>query len=176
VLVAFAINTRHTIQVWLSSLGVAGAVGGLAAWAAHSGIWTVAALYGGPYLVVNAWLVVYTWLQHTDTDVPHFGGRDWSFVKGAFHSIDRPYGAVLDFLHHRIGSTHVAHHLEAKIPHYHALEATNVLKEKFPEHYLYDPTPLPAALWRVARFCTAVEERGGKWVFVQKPSPAPAAV
>jgi hypothetical protein len=30
------------------------------------------------------------------------------WVKGAFMTIDRPYGPVLDFLHHRIGSTHVA--------------------------------------------------------------------
>ena len=27
--------------------------------ASQAGIWTVAALYGGPYLVVNAWLVMY---------------------------------------------------------------------------------------------------------------------
>jgi len=33
------------------------------------------------------------------------------YTKGAFLTIDRPYGAVFDFLHHRIGSTHVAHHV-----------------------------------------------------------------
>lgn len=47
--------------------------------------------------------MLYTWLQHTDVDVPHFEGDDWNLVKGAFMTIDRPYGPVLDFLHHRIG-------------------------------------------------------------------------
>ena len=36
-----------------------------------AGLASVAALYFGPYVVVNVWLVLYTWLQHTDTDVPH---------------------------------------------------------------------------------------------------------
>jgi hypothetical protein len=89
----------------------------------------------------------YTWLQHTNSDVPHYPSGNFSFIKGALHSIDRPYGAVIDFLHHRIGSTHVAHHVEAKIPHYHAREATEAMKAAFPEVYLYDPTPVPLALW-----------------------------
>ncbi|KAG5176173.1 fatty acid desaturase [Tribonema minus] len=157
-------------KVWTSTAGVAVTAAALAAWAAHSGVATVAALYGGPYLVVNAWLVVYTWLQHTNSDVPHFASDNFSFIKGAMHSIDRPYGRVIDFLHHRIGSTHVAHHIESKIPHYRAKEATEALRAAFPEHYLYDPTPVPVALWRVAKYCTAVEKRGDKYVFVQEPS------
>ena len=64
-----------------------------------------------------------TWLQHTDTDVPHLAASEWSYIKGAFLTIDRPYGAVFDFLHHRIGSTHVAHHVECAIPHYKAVKA-----------------------------------------------------
>ena len=32
-------------------------------------------------LVCNFWLVLYTWLQHTDVDVPHFEGDDWNLVK-----------------------------------------------------------------------------------------------
>jgi fatty acid desaturase len=63
---------------------------------------TVAALYLGPYLCCNFWLVLYTWLQHTDVDVPHFEGDDWNLVKGGFMTIDRPYGPVLDFLHHKV--------------------------------------------------------------------------
>lgn len=140
-------------------------LGLLGFWAKSAGIWTVLAVYGGPYIVVNVWLVLYTWLQHTDVDIPHFDEDNWSFIKGAFHTVDRPYGPVFDFLHHRIGSTHVAHHVNSTIPHYHALEATNVLKEKYPEHYLYDPTPIHKALWRVAGNCLAVEKRGDMYVF-----------
>ena len=152
-------------KVLWSDVGVLAMLGLLGFWAKSAGIWTVLAVYGGPYIVVNVWLVLYTWLQHTDVDIPHFDEDNWSFIKGAFHTVDRPYGPVFDFLHHRIGSTHVAHHVNSTIPHYHALEATNVLKEKYPEHYLYDPTPIHKALWRVAGNCLAVEKRGDMYVF-----------
>ena len=118
-------------------------------------------MYGLPYTFVNLWLVLYTWLQHTDVDVPHFDEQDWTWAKGAFHTIDRPYGAVLDFLHHRIGSTHVAHHVISSIPHYNAVKATEAIKTHFPEFYLYDPTPIVPALLRVASNCIAVEKVPG---------------
>ncbi|MCB9927763.1 MAG: fatty acid desaturase, partial [Planctomycetaceae bacterium] len=126
----------------------------------------VLALYVGPYLFVNFWLVLYTWLQHTDVDVPHFEDEEWSWVLGAFMTIDRPYGPVLDFLHHRIGSTHVAHHVDARIPHYNAKRATEALKTAFPELYLYDPTPIPKALWRIATNCNVVSKADVGWKFV----------
>merc|ERR1712072_1145148 len=46
-----------------------------AIWAAtyKFGIVPVACFYWGPYLWVNFWLVLYTWLQHTSPEVPHFG-------------------------------------------------------------------------------------------------------
>jgi len=153
-------------KVWRSDVGVLAVAAALVGWGVTCGWAPVLALYVGPYLICNAWLVAYTWLQHTDVDVPHYESDSWSFVKGAFHTIDRPYGPVFDFLHHRIGSTHVAHHIESAIPHYHALEATNAIKAAFPELYLYDPTPVHEALWRVAANCVAVTRRGSKYVFV----------
>ena len=48
---------------------------------------------------------------------------------------------------------------------YRAQAATDAIKEKFPELYLYDPTPIPEALWRVCKGCTAVEKRGDRWVW-----------
>ena len=152
-------------KVWQSDIGVVAVLGALAAWAAHSGIATVMALYVGPYMITNFWLVLYTWLQHTDVDVPHFEGDDWNLVKGAFMTIDRPYGPVFDFLHHRIGSTHVAHHVNHTIPHYHAKKATEALASAYPDLYLYDPTPIATATWRVGSKCIAVVKKGDEWVF-----------
>lgn len=155
-------------KVWLSDIGVAATSAALIAWGVSAGSpWPVLALYGGPLAIVNCWLVAYTWLQHTDTDVPHLEKGDWSWIRGAFLSIDRPYGPIFDFLHHRIGSTHVAHHVDSTIPHYKAGEATQILKENFPSLYLYDPTPIHKALWRVAAKCAAVEQRDNRWVFVE---------
>lgn len=157
-------------KVLASAAGVATTLGCLGAWTAKRGLGEVMALYGGPLIVVNAWLVLYTWLQHTDVDVPHFSGKDHSYVKGALTTIDRPYekldpwGAI-DFLHHKIGSTHVAHHFDSGIPHYKAQAATDAIKQNYPDIYLHDPTPIPKALWRVCKGCAVVEKRGEKWVW-----------
>ena len=80
-------------------------------------------------------------------------------------TIDRPYGKIFDFLHHRIGSTHVAHHVAHVIPHYHAKEATEALASAFPHIYLYDDTPLHKALWRVSKDCVAVHRHDDQYVF-----------
>jgi len=157
-------------KVIQSDIGVAAVTGALLAWTICRGLPEVMALYGGPLLVINMWLVVYTWLQHTDVDVPHFSMDDHNYVKGALHTIDRPYDkldpyGIIDFLHHHIGSTHVAHHFDCSIPHYKAQAATEAIKENFPELYLYDPTPIPQALWRVCKGCTAVQKKGDKWIW-----------
>jgi omega-6 fatty acid desaturase (delta-12 desaturase) len=153
-------------RVWASAAGVVAMHGLLVWWALAAGsIAPVLAFYVGPVLVVNAWLVGYTWLQHTDLDIPHYADDDWSWLKGAFQTVDRPYGPVIDLLHHRIGSTHVAHHIDHRIPHYRAREATDAIAAAFPEWYRHDPTPVPQALWRVAGDCLGVEERPDGWYY-----------
>ena len=113
------------------------------------------------------WLIIYTWLQHTDVDVPHLGEDDFSYMRGAFLTIDRPYGPIFDWFHHQIGSTHVAHHIDCTIPHYHAREVTEIIKATWPKAYLYDPTPVHKALWRVASNCIAVKRGGdGRYTWV----------
>mmetsp|Transcript_102937 Transcript_102937/g.321857 ORF Transcript_102937/g.321857 Transcript_102937/m.321857 type:complete len:318 (+) Transcript_102937:192-1145(+) len=155
-------------KVLLSDCGILAMSALLLLWAKAAGPAAVAALYFAPLAVTNCWLVLYTWLQHTDVDVPHFDKDSWTWVKGAFHTVDRPYGRVIDFIHHRIGSTHVAHHVCSTIPHYKAVKATEALKEAFPDLYLYDPTPIHKALWRVSKGCAAVQKApgsGGMYVF-----------
>ena len=131
--------------------------------------------YIGPLLVVNSWLVVYTWLHHTDTDVPHLSNIKFSFMKGAFLSIDRPYGKILDFLHHNIGSSHVVHHVCPTIPHYHAKKATFLIKKAFKKAYLYNPDPIPKALWNIACNCVAVkfDKKKGRYICLLYTSPSP---
>ncbi len=158
---------RWKAKVKWSSFGVLVTLALLVWWAIAGSALSVLAVYVGPYLVVNAWLVTYTWLQHTDADVPHYGEDDWSFVRGAFCSVDRPYGPIVDLLHHRIGTTHVAHHLDAKIPHYHAAEATAAIKTAFPDLYRYNPTPIRKALWEVAKDCHVVAPTTDGWQFTQ---------
>lgn len=96
-------------------------------------------------------------------DVAHFDENDHTWVKGAFQTIDRPYGNLINFLHHNIGSTHVAHHLFSYMPCYHAQEATAALKAYLEPKglYHYDATPFPLAAWRVTHECHYVEAVNG---------------
>lgn len=161
----------QAIKVLLSDIGIV-VMGVILYQCAQISSWTtVSLIYGLPYLNVNLWLVLYTWLQHTDIDVPHFDSQEFTWAKGAFHTIDRPYGSLLDFLHHGIGSTHVAHHVNSSIPHYHAWEVTKILRDTYPDLCLYDPTPVHKALWRVCVNCVAVEkipEKEGMYVYKLK--------
>ena len=113
----------------------------------------VLCVYGLPYLVINMWLTTYTWLQHTNAEIPHFDNETWSWSKGALQTVDRPYGPILNLLHHGIGSTHVCHHVNSSIPHYNAWQGTKLLRQRFPELVRYDSTPIHKALWRIATRC-----------------------
>jgi len=156
-----------TKKVWISDIGVGLTLLGIVYLVLKCGIFPVIALYFGPLLVVNCWLVVYTWLHHTDSDVPHLSNTEFSFMRGAFLSIDRPYGRVLNFLHHNIGSSHVVHHVCPTIPHYHAKKATVLIKKAFKKAYLFNPDPIHKALWNIACNCVAVESdiKRGRYIW-----------
>ena len=144
-------------KVWISDIGVAAVIIGLIILVIKHGIFPIIVMYVGPLLVVNCWLVIYTWLHHTDSDVPHLSNSEFSFMRGAFLSIDRPYGKIINFLHHNIGSSHVVHHVCPTIPHYYATKATLAIKKAFNKAYLYNPDPIHKALWNIACNCIAVK-------------------
>ena len=140
----------------VSTLGIVVVLGMLVVWMQNTSILRVVGVYGLPYLIVNAWLVCYTWLHHTDRTIPHFSAVEWDWAKGALQTVDRPYGPILNWLHHGIGSTHVVHHINPRIPHYNAWRASDLIRAQFPEHIRYDPTPIHRALWRIALHCSFV--------------------
>jgi len=145
-------------KVIASGAAVIGVVAALAYWAKCTSFATVAAVYGGPWAIMNAWLGIVTLLHHTDVDVPHLEGEEWNYIRGAFLTIDRPYYKIVDWVQHHIGSTHVLHHINPRVPHYHAQEATEAIKKAFPDLYLHDPTPVHVALWRVVTNCISVKK------------------
>lgn len=160
---------KWRLKVLQSDMGIFMTIFALVMAARYRSPTSIFARYFAPLLVTNMWLVAYTWLQHTDVDVPHLSDAEFSYMRGAFLTIDRSYGKVLDYLHHNIGSTHVAHHIDCRIPHYHAREATLAISNAFPSIYLYDPTPWPIALWRVASQCISVklDVSTGQYLWVQ---------
>ena len=147
-------------KIMLSTIGVIGLLCYLTYLSFQHGFLPVCLYYWFPYLWTNAWLVLYTWLQHNDPSVPQYGPDEWTFVRGALSTIDRPYG-IFDHFHHKIGSTHVAHHLFHEIPFYNGDEATAAIKEFLGPMYNFDPTPWWQAMWKVANTCHYVEGTDG---------------
>ena len=120
----------------------------------------VALWYFAPYLVCNFYTVLYTWLHHTDENVPHYGDETFTGLRGAMSTIDRTYPWAIEHLHHRIGSTHVAHHVYPKVPHYRAAELTERMKTIL----------VPKGVHRLPLHCIAYPcirhrvQRGPDWV------------
>ncbi|KAF0908526.1 hypothetical protein E2562_025886 [Oryza meyeriana var. granulata] len=69
------------------------------------GFWWVMRIYGVPLLVVNAWLVVVTYLHHTHRALPHYDSSEWDWLRGALAIVDRDYG-ILNRVFHNIMDTH----------------------------------------------------------------------
>lgn len=148
-------------KVIVSALGVFAMLALLAYWASQAGLAQVIALYGGPYLVVNFWVVAVNWMHHTHPELPHYGKEDFTWVKGAFGTVDRDWGWLLDVLFHRVTSTHTVHHFCDQIPHYHAPRATDALRSAYPDLCVRDDTPFWQALLKTARSCIVVEKVEG---------------
>ncbi|KAI8838674.1 delta-12-fatty acid desaturase [Chytridium lagenaria] len=150
---------KHATQVILSDMGLLITLSLLSYAASIYGLLAVVKYYVVPYLWVNMWLVMITFLQHTDVRVPHFKEGEWDFVKGALSTVDRDFG-VLNYFHHHIADTHVAHHLFSTMPHYNAERATEALKKKLGNYYMRDETNIWVALYKSYTSCKFVEDEG----------------
>ncbi|TMW67106.1 hypothetical protein Poli38472_012222 [Pythium oligandrum] len=157
-------NDRERWMVVVSDIFFGGALAGIVYLVHELSFVTMVKFYFVPYLIVNAFLVLITYLQHTDTYVPHFREGEWSWLRGALCTVDRSFGSFLDSVLHHIVDTHVCHHIFSKMPFYHAQEATEALKPVLGRFYLKDDTSIPRALWRSYNLCKFIED-DGKIVF-----------
>ena len=152
---------RHRWQILVSDLGLLMMGGCLVAWAHYSsGGWgEVLRYYLVPYLWTNHWLVMITYLQHTDPLLPHYRADMWTFPRGALCTIDRTWlGPIGAHFFHGIAETHVLHHVSSKIPHYHAWEATEALKKRLGVHYMKSEENVFVSLWKSMRSCRFVDD------------------
>ncbi|KAF8884402.1 fatty acid desaturase-domain-containing protein [Gymnopilus junonius] len=114
-----------------------------------------------PYLLVNHWIVMLTFLQHSDPTVPHYRKGAWTFIRGAAATVDRPLlGWLGRFFLHNVGHDHVAHHFFLRAPFYNGPEITKALKNVLKDHYNFDSTPSFYALYRSFNECRFVEDEG----------------
>lgn len=125
-------------QVVISVVGVLIWVAGLSYWVHARGFADMFLTYFVPYLWVNHWLVLITFLQHTDPLLPHYRPPEFTFARGALSTLDRNLmgeaGKIMAWIGatttHGISETHVVHHVHSKIPHYNAWEATDALRAR----------------------------------------------
>lgn len=153
-------NDSERLQIYISDLGVLAVSYGLYCLMLAKGLAWVICIYGVPLLIVNAFLVMITYLQHTHPALPHYDSSEWEWLRGALATVDRDYG-ILNKVFHNITDTHVAHHLFSMMPHYHAMEATKVIKPILGEYYSFDGTPVYKAIFREAKECIYVEPDEG---------------
>ncbi|EQB50790.1 fatty acid desaturase [Colletotrichum gloeosporioides Cg-14] len=96
-------------------------------------------LWIAPWMWVNHWIVMITYLHHTHPDIPKYTPEEWTFVLGATATMDRyfswPWGFIGVHFFHNISTDHVVHHLFSKIPHYYAREATNAIVPVLGQQY-----------------------------------------
>ncbi|KAI9465606.1 fatty acid desaturase-domain-containing protein [Lactarius psammicola] len=157
-------------QVILSDVGILLWLGTLATWTYQSGFSQVLRLYLVPYLWANHWLVLITFLQHTDPLLPHYRSEEFTFPRGALATLDRnllgDLGSFMGWIGatttHGISETHVAHHVSSKIPHYNAWEASTALKKRLAASGIQlEGRPGGwAEVYRVFRQCRFVEDEG----------------
>ncbi|XP_019154252.1 PREDICTED: delta(12)-fatty-acid desaturase FAD2-like [Ipomoea nil] len=153
-------SDRERAQIFISDAGIFAVTYGLYRLVAAKGLSWVLCVYGVPLLIVNGFLVLITFLQHTHPSLPHYDSSEWDWLRGALSTVDRDYG-ILNKVFHNITDTHVAHHLFSTMPHYHAMEATKAIKPILGEYYQFDGTPVFKAMFREVKECIYVEADEG---------------
>jgi omega-6 fatty acid desaturase (delta-12 desaturase) len=154
-------------MIILGDLALVAVCVGLYKWSVATSVLNVVYSYVIPYLMVNFWLVLITYLQHTDLNLPHYTDGEWDWLRGALATMDRDYGRILNVAFHHITDTHVVHHLFSSMPHYHAQEATEAVKPLLGDYYRFDDTPVAKALWNSYRDCDVLypdqKQQGVHW-------------
>ncbi|CAK8571018.1 unnamed protein product [Lathyrus sativus] len=156
-------SDRERLQIYISDAGVLVVSYGLYRLILAQGLNWVIRVYGVPLLIVNGFLVMITYLQHTHPALPHYDSSEWDWMRGALATVDRDYG-ILNKVFHNITDTHVVHHMFSTMPHYHAMEATKAVKPILGEYYHFDGTPVYKAMWREAKECLYVDPDEGSEV------------
>jgi fatty acid desaturase len=133
------------LSLWLAFLGV---------WTYNTSLATFTKYYFIPYLLTNHWIVMITYLQHTDPTIPHFRKDAWTFLRGASTTVDRPLlGWMGRFFLHNVSHDHVAHHFFSSIPSYNGPEVSKRIRKVLGEDYNSDSTNTWRALYRSFTNC-----------------------
>nr|ATV93528.1 omega-3 desaturase-like A [Patella vulgata] len=141
------IFARHLLGCALSIASIALWLVCLYFYASKMGLGNLLYHYAVPVFICGCYIVVVTFLHHSDLELPWYGENSWDNVRGKLSSVDRDYGMIHDVIH-TIG-THQVHHLFPVIPHYHLREATKHFRKAFPQLVHIRNTPILPAFWEM---------------------------
>ncbi|TEB24546.1 delta-12 fatty acid desaturase [Coprinellus micaceus] len=152
---------HERMKIVASNVGLAIVILLLSIWTRHVGFSNFFCFYFVPYLLTNHWIVMLTFLHHSDPTLPHYRGKAWSFVRGAVATVDRPLlGWMGRFFLHNVSHDHVAHHLFSNVPFYNQPYVTEAIKAVLKDDYNYDSTNSFRALYRSFSQCCFIEDDG----------------
>ncbi|KAF5356411.1 hypothetical protein D9758_009483 [Tetrapyrgos nigripes] len=142
-------------------------------WTQSVGLSYFMKLYLIPYLIMNHWIVMLTYLHHTDPTIPTYRGGQWTFLRGALSTVDRPLlGWAGRFFLHNVSHDHISHHLFSSTPFYNQPLVTEHIKRVLKDDYNYDSTNTFRALYRTFTQCCFIEDTGDIVFFKNKDGEA----
>ncbi|KAI0088311.1 delta-12 fatty acid desaturase [Irpex rosettiformis] len=148
-------------RIVISNIGLAVMSCILVAYGYHVGLRNFIKFYFIPYLLANHWIVMLTFLHHTDPTIPHYRVKEWTWLRGALATVDRPLlGPLGRFFLLNVSHDHIAHHLFSNIPFYNQPKVTEILRELLGEDYNSDSTNSFRALYRSFTQCCFIENEG----------------
>ncbi|KAI0826081.1 delta-12 fatty acid desaturase [Irpex lacteus] len=155
----FKNEKRHRIVI--SNIGLAVMSCVLMAYGYHVGLRNFIKVYFIPYLLANHWIIMLTFLHHTDPTIPHYRAKEWTWLRGALATVDRPLlGPLGRFFLLNVSHDHIAHHLFSNIPFYNQPQVTAILRGLLGEDYNFDSTNSFRALYRSFTECCFIEDDG----------------
>ncbi|KAJ5717967.1 hypothetical protein N7488_003613 [Penicillium malachiteum] len=96
---------------------------------------TVFWVYVVPWMWLNHWIVMITYLHHTHPSVPKYTAESWTFLRGATATVDRDFGIIGTHFFHHISTDHVTHHIFSRMPHYYIPTASKAIIPLLGNHY-----------------------------------------
>ncbi|KAJ7447434.1 fatty acid conjugase [Mycena latifolia] len=114
-----------------------------------------------PYLLCHHWIVMLTFLHHSDPTIPHYRAGQWTFLRGALATVDRPLlGLIGRVYFHNVSHDHIGHHLFTSIPFYNQPAVTEKIRPILGDHYNFDSTNSFYALYRSFTQCCFIDDDG----------------
>ncbi|KAG6827400.1 hypothetical protein H0H92_011928 [Tricholoma furcatifolium] len=139
---------RERNNIILSNLGITFMVFILYLWTQEVGFHYFIKLYFVPYIIMtlklllqltNNWVIMFTYIQHSDPAIPHYRNKGWTFLRGALSTVDRPF---LGWIGHN------------------QPYVTEAIKNVLKDDYNYDSTNTLRAMYRSFTQCCFVEDDG----------------